>query len=206
MRSYAQACPIALALDTLGDRWVLLILRELRIGPRRFTDVRTAVPGIAPNLLSDRLRVLLDEGLIEQREFEPPAARTAYVLTARGLQAAPVLDALARFGAVQLDPPAATRRLSPEGAVRCLIAAFHSPEPTAEPFRARLHVDGQCADIVTTGADLELQPAGSSAPDIDVTTTVADLVSARQGGSLCLPPGPASTRFARLFSLETSEP
>ena len=107
MRSYAQDCPIAQALDTLGDRWVLLILRELRIGPRRFTDVRTALPGIAPNLLSDRLRVLLDEGLIEQRVLEPPAARTVYVLTARGLQAAPVLDALARFGAAQLDPPAA---------------------------------------------------------------------------------------------------
>jgi DNA-binding HxlR family transcriptional regulator len=205
-RSYAQACPIALALDSLGDRWALLILRELRIGPRRFTDIRTALPGIASNLLSDRLRELHDDGWIEQRLLDPPAARTVYALSARGLQAAPVLDALARFGAAQLDPPAAKRRLSPERAVRCLIAAFHSPEPTAGPFRARLHVDGRCADIVTTGADLELQMAGPSAPDIEVTTTVADLVTARQGGALCLPPGPASTRFARLFSLETSEP
>ena len=69
MRSYEQHCPIALALDTLGDRWVLLILRELTIGPRRFTDLRGALPGIAPNLLSDRLRVLHD-GLIEQQVLE----------------------------------------------------------------------------------------------------------------------------------------
>jgi DNA-binding HxlR family transcriptional regulator len=205
-RSYAQACPIALALDTLGDRWALLILRELRIGPRRFTDIRTALPGIAPNLLSDRLRDLHDDGLIEQRLLDPPAVRTVYALTARGLHAAPVLDALARFGTAQLDPPAAARRLSPERAVRCLIAAFHSPEPTAETFRARLHVDGYCMDIVTTGVDLELQTAGPSAPDIEVTTTVAELVIARQGGALRLPPGPASTRLAGLFSFETSEP
>src|SRR5438874_138331 len=119
-RSCAQACPIALALDTLGDRWALLIRRELRIGPRRFTDIRAALPGIAPNILSGGLRDLNDDGLIEQRLLDPPAARTVYALTARGLQAAPVLDALARFGAARLDPPAAPRRLSPERAVRCL--------------------------------------------------------------------------------------
>ena len=74
-RSYDQYCPIAVALDALGDRWTLLILRELTIGERRFTDLRTALPGIAPNLLADRLRDLQERGLVEQRELPPPAAR-----------------------------------------------------------------------------------------------------------------------------------
>ncbi|MCC6437382.1 MAG: helix-turn-helix transcriptional regulator, partial [Acidimicrobiales bacterium] len=79
-RSYRQWCPIAAGLDVLGDRWVLLICRELSMGDRRFTDLRAALPGIAPNLLTDRLRSLADEGLVTTAELPPPAARTVYRL------------------------------------------------------------------------------------------------------------------------------
>ena len=80
-RGYQQHCPIAVALDELGDRWVLLILRELMLGPQRFTDLRHALPGIAPNLLSERLRTLEDAGLVARTVLEPPAARTVYIVT-----------------------------------------------------------------------------------------------------------------------------
>src|SRR3954451_608862 len=100
-RSYDQYCPVAAALDIVGDRWTLLIMRELVAGDRRFTDLRERLTGIAPNLLSDRLRELHAQGLGEQRERPPPAARTVYAATRRVHEVIPVLRALARFGAAR---------------------------------------------------------------------------------------------------------
>src|SRR3954451_13470408 len=92
VHGYQQYCPIARALDVLGDRWTLLILRELtNAGDRRFTDLRRSLPGIAPGLLSDRLKALAEHGLVTTRELPPPAARTVYAITPRGREAAPVL-------------------------------------------------------------------------------------------------------------------
>src|SRR5688500_11690563 len=103
-RRYDQYCPIAVALDTLGDRWTLLILRDLSMGEQRFTDLKATLRGIAPNLLAERLRDLQADGLVEQRELPPPAARSVYAITDAGREAVPVLRALARFGAGRLGP------------------------------------------------------------------------------------------------------
>ena len=83
-RTYGQYCPIAAGLDVVGDRWTLLICRELAQGDRRYTDLRKALDGIAPNLLSDRLRMLQDAGLVTTVELPPPAARSVYRLTDEG--------------------------------------------------------------------------------------------------------------------------
>ena len=80
-RTYGQYCPIAAGLDLIGDRWTLLLLRELSMGDRRFTDLRAALPGIAPNLLIERLRSLQSIRLITAVELPPPAARSVYSLT-----------------------------------------------------------------------------------------------------------------------------
>ena len=92
-KSYEQYCTIATALDLIGDRWSLLILRELSFGDQRFTDLKAALPGVATNLLTDRLRSLEDDGLIERRELPAPAARTVYGLTRAGTRIRPVLQA-----------------------------------------------------------------------------------------------------------------
>jgi DNA-binding HxlR family transcriptional regulator len=97
-KSYDQYCPIARGLDLLGERWTLLILRELSLEDQRFTDLRRALKGIAPNLLSDRLTQLQEAGLVEQAELPPPAARTVYRLTEEGMRAVPVIRAIGRFG------------------------------------------------------------------------------------------------------------
>src|SRR5687768_16965251 len=102
-RTYGQYCPIAAALDVIGDRWVLLILRELSIGERRFTDLRNDLRGIAPNLLAERLRALQAAGLVETTELPPPAARTVYRLTEAGRGILPVLRSVARFGVRYLE-------------------------------------------------------------------------------------------------------
>jgi len=99
MRTYGQYCSIARALDIVGDRWTLLIVRELLLqGPCRFTDLKNGLPGIAKNLLSTRLKELEDAGLVAREDAPPPVATALYTLTENGLTLEPVLKALGLWG------------------------------------------------------------------------------------------------------------
>jgi DNA-binding HxlR family transcriptional regulator len=99
MRSYDEYCALAKSLDVIGDRWTLLIVRELELrGACRYTDLRNGLPGIATNLLADRLRELESEGLVAREEAPPPIATTLFRLTARGAELRPVLESLVRWG------------------------------------------------------------------------------------------------------------
>jgi len=98
-RNYNQDCPIANGLDVLGERWTLLIVRELVGGPRRYSDLRAQLPGIATNLLAQRLDELEQAGVVERTELPPPIARTVYTLSDDGWRLVlPILGAVARFG------------------------------------------------------------------------------------------------------------
>jgi DNA-binding HxlR family transcriptional regulator len=97
-RSYGQYCPLAKALDVIGGRWTLLLVRELIGGPRRFKDLLDGLPGIGTNLLSDRLRELQETGVIEKRTLPPPAGSTVYELTERGRTLVPIAVRLAQWG------------------------------------------------------------------------------------------------------------
>lgn len=98
MRSYHQFCPAARALDLVGERWTLLIVRDLLPGPKRYTDLQAGLRGIGPNVLADRLRALEAAGLAEKRRLPPPAASTVYELTALGRTLEPLLQELFRWG------------------------------------------------------------------------------------------------------------
>src|SRR3954452_19873701 len=98
-RSYADACPIARALDAVGERWALLVVRELLLGPQRFADLRRALPGASSNMLDDRLRELAGHGVLSRRQLPPPAASMVYGLTAAGRELEPVVLALGGWGA-----------------------------------------------------------------------------------------------------------
>jgi DNA-binding HxlR family transcriptional regulator len=119
-----QYCPIARALDVLGDRWTLLILRELNLGDQRFTDLRQHLPGIAPTVLTQRLRMMSEQGLVETKELPAPAARTVYTLTERGRGAVPVLAALARWGMPLLEEPD-ERPIRPRSAINMAVANYY---------------------------------------------------------------------------------
>jgi DNA-binding HxlR family transcriptional regulator len=97
MRSYGQYCGLARALDIVGERWTLLIVRELLTGPRRYTDLQQGLPGIATNLLASRLVAMEEAGLLAREDAPPPVATTLYRLTARGEALRPVIDALGRW-------------------------------------------------------------------------------------------------------------
>src|SRR5438270_9809365 len=96
-RSYGHYCPVAKTLELVGERWTLLIVRELLVGPLRFTDLHAALEGIPRNLLADRLRALEAHGVVVRRELPPPAARTVYGLTDAGRALLPVVGAVARW-------------------------------------------------------------------------------------------------------------
>jgi DNA-binding HxlR family transcriptional regulator len=99
MRSYDEYCSIAKSLDVVGDRWTLLIVRELVLrGPCRYTDLRSGLPGIATNLLAERVRELERADVIAREDAPPPVATTLYRLTPRGEQLRPVLEDLTRWG------------------------------------------------------------------------------------------------------------
>ena len=106
MRSYQQYCAVAKALDVVGDRWVLLIVRELlSSGPSRYTDLLNGLPGIATNLLADRLREMEKAGLVLREEAPPPVATTLFHLTERGKALRPLLEELGRWGSPLMGVP-----------------------------------------------------------------------------------------------------
>src|SRR6266480_4502910 len=97
-RSYGDACGIARALDVLGERWALLVVRELLLGPQRFTDLRRGLANASSNLVADRLRELQEKGVIRRRKLAPPAGSWVYELTIWGRQLEPVILALGEWG------------------------------------------------------------------------------------------------------------
>ncbi len=142
-RSYDQYCSAARALDAVGDRWTLLIVRELLAGPRRYTDLHADLPGVSTDVLASRLKDMEREGLTTRRRLPPPAAAYVYELTERGAGLLPVLEALGAWGAAELGE----RR--PTDAVRAHWAAL--------PLRRALRRAG-------AGRDCRGPPGGGHLP------------------------------------------
>ena len=142
---YAQFCPLARAAEVLGNRWSVLILRELMCGPQRFSDLRRRLPGLSTSVLAERLSALEGFGVIAQQDLPPPAGSRVYQLTARGESARPVLLALARFGLHWLGPMDGADHFEPDW-LRLSLEAFAAPGPTPAR-RFELHI-GSVAQAV----------------------------------------------------------
>src|SRR5919106_6337398 len=108
-RTYGDRCGIARALDQVGERWALLVVRELLLGPKRFTDLRAGLPHVSPDVLAQRLRELERDGVVRRRKLAPPAASRVYELTDRGRELEPVLLALGEWGSAAPVPPGSPR-------------------------------------------------------------------------------------------------
>jgi DNA-binding HxlR family transcriptional regulator len=172
MRSYRQYCALAKSLDVLGDRWTLLIVRELMLGgPSRYTDLRNGLPGIATNLLSERLRDLEAAGVVAREQAPPPVATTLFSLTDRGQALRPLLDELGAWGVpFMADGPA------PEDAFRGRWLAWPAErfltdsEPERPPVSIELRTGEGAEDPVvveTVDGTVRARPAGQDeSPDL----------------------------------------
>jgi DNA-binding HxlR family transcriptional regulator len=173
-----QYCPIARALDVLGDRWTLLILRELVTGDQRFTDLRRNLPGIAPTVLTQRLRTMSEQGLVTTRELPPPAARTVYTLSDRGRAAVPVLSALARWGMPLLEEPDDDQVVRPWTAINIAVAIYYDAAAAAGiDERYRFRVDGE--EITLSSVKGGGPPHDE--PDLVLESTARLWIELRQG-------------------------
>lgn len=123
-RAYGQFCGLAHALDVVGERWSLLIVRDLLVGPRRYTDLRRGLPRIPTNVLSARLKELEEAGVAQRRALPRPQGSVVYELTDYGRDLEPAVLALGRWGARSLGEPDADDIVTPESLVMALRATF----------------------------------------------------------------------------------
>jgi DNA-binding HxlR family transcriptional regulator len=178
-RSYQQNCPIAKGLDVLGERWTLLILRELIGGARRYGDLRAQLPGIATNLLADRLRELEEAGLVNREELPPPIARTVYTLSDEGWRKVPpVIQTLATFGLEMVKPTETA--LTP---LNGFLAGILLPISRTTGLKAsyRVDIDDRRFEFAIQGDRLA---SAQGQPDVTVTASAADLITARVGSTV----------------------
>jgi DNA-binding HxlR family transcriptional regulator len=124
MRTYGDGCAIARALDVVGERWGLLVVRELLLGPRRYTDLRSGLPNASPNVLSERLRELERAGVVRRRKLPPPAASRVYELTEWGLGLEETVTALGHWAARSPTPPGDAPIVSAASIILALRARF----------------------------------------------------------------------------------
>ena len=167
MRSYAEYCAVAKSLDVVGDRWTLLIVRELSLrGACRYTDLRHGLPGIATNLLADRLRELEAAGVIAREDAPPPIATTLFRLTDRGEQLRPVIESLTRWGL-----PLMTEQ-KPDDAVRshwlasALEFMLSDAQPDAAPVSVLLDTGDQPITVEAGGGAIRARLGAADRADL----------------------------------------
>lgn len=182
-RGYGDPCGIARALDVVGERWALLVVRELMFGPKRYSDLHRGLTGMSQNVLSQRLRELEQVAIVRRRTLGPPAAVRVYELTERGVDLEPVLIALGRWGSrVPLDA-STTSELSVDALILALKTTFDPgiAGTLRASYQLRVGEDRFHAEI----ADRQFRVARGEIGDADATIatdapTLASLVFAGQ--------------------------
>jgi DNA-binding HxlR family transcriptional regulator len=192
---YAQFCPVARAVELLGERWTLLVGRELLIGPQRFSDLLRRLPGISSSVLAERLASLEERGLVRRRELPPPAPAQVYELTEAGLGLRPVLFELARFGLRFMERPRPGDHSEPDW-LRLGLDVFRRRTPT--PARAfsirvpagagelRLHVAGGPQGTVVSEAELPAEATvfAASVAVLGLLSGALDPAAAARAGTI----------------------
>lgn len=183
MKSYGQMCSVALALDVVGDRWTLLVVRELLITAQlRFSDLRQSLPGVAPNLLTQRLRDLEASGVVQREPATPPATGTLYALTGRGRQLEGVVRELMRWGApsVASTPPEVVFQMHWLSMPAKALAKDNAPDSHAVTIRFGDPTDG--FDLTAEAGTISISPCLQTAsPDATLQGPGKALVGLLQG-------------------------
>lgn len=166
MKRLDQYCPVVHALELVGERWSLLIVRELLHGPKRYTDLTNGLPGIGTNILAARLRDLEACGIVQKKKLPPPAPATVYELTPYGKELDEAMHALARWGARTLGPPKSPDDLYPEWGVNALPALFDPEQAKGVKETYELKIDENVFTARVARGRVEAEVG--VAPDADV--------------------------------------
>lgn len=165
-RSYNQFCALAYALDIVGERWTLLIIRELLTGPRRFKDLLDGLPDISTNLLSERLKSLEEEGLLIHRVLPPPAGSAVYELTAVGRALETPVIELGRWGAQFLPPSLVDVNLPSVGVMGLAIKAFFRPQLAQGVHESyEFHIGNEVLQVKIDDGALQVQQGSTANAD-----------------------------------------
>jgi DNA-binding HxlR family transcriptional regulator len=210
-RTYGDLCGVARALDQVGERWALLVVRELLFGPKRFTDLREGLPNVSPDVLSQRLRELERAGIVRRRRLAPPAGSRVYELTDRGLELEPVVLALGRWGSRAPVPPG-DARIGIDSTMIALNTLFDSSAADGLDANYELRFGDHRFRARVADGRLELARGDAKAPDAIIATDPGTLSALLwRGGRLAqaLSSGDvevegdrrAATRFLSLFPL-----
>jgi DNA-binding HxlR family transcriptional regulator len=175
-RTYDDPCGLARALNLVGERWALLIVRELLLGPKRFTDLRRGLPGASQSVLTQRLGELERAGVLRRRALEPPASTWAYELTERGRELEPALLHLSAWGS--RTPLASSADLSVDALALAMKTTFDPAAAGDLRIRCELRLDGDRLSLVVAGGRLRLTRGGMADPDAVVEATAAGFRSA----------------------------
>jgi DNA-binding HxlR family transcriptional regulator len=208
-RSYGDSCGIARALDLVGERWALLVVRELVLGPKRFTDLRAGLPGCSADVLAQRLRDLETGGVVRRRRLPAPVSARVYELTEWGRELEPVLLSLGRWGSRSSLAPKAPA-LGVDAAAVALKTMFDPQRAGLEPAAYQLRLGEQEFALRAGPAGLELARGQAESPVATIVTDPGTLaavlwhglpvVDAVAAGSMAIEGSKrAAARFMRLF-------
>jgi DNA-binding HxlR family transcriptional regulator len=209
MRTYGDRCGIARALDLVGERWALLVVRELLLGPKRFTDLRSGLPHVSPDVLAQRLRELEQADVVRRAKLPPPAGSRVYELTPRGQALEPIVLELGRWGSVAPFPPGKAE-IGADALAIALKSLFAGADGADGSYELRLGEE-RFSVRVGDGA-LELARGAAPAPDAIIETDPAtlatvlwhgrELAEAQRSCDLSIDGDRrAAARFLRLFPL-----
>jgi DNA-binding HxlR family transcriptional regulator len=208
-------CGIARALDVVGERWALLVVRELILGPKRFTDLRRGLPHIGPDVLSQRLRELEASGLLRRRTLAPPAGSRVYELTERGKALEPVLVELGRWGSAA-PIPAGNPQLGVDSTMIALKSTFDAGAAGDLDATYELRLADQVFRVRVAGGELELERGEAAEADATIVSDPWPLGgmlwqdyaledAERAGDAKVEGDRRAAARFLTLFPLPASE-
>jgi len=181
-RRYGQFCGVTRALEIVGERWALLIVRDLLVSPKRFTDLRHGLPRIPTNILSTRLKELEEAGVVRRRVLPRPSGAVVYELTEYGLELDEIVMALGRWGAQRLGEPGPEDIVTEDSMIMAMRSTFHPEVVVGRNVRYQL-----CLGEVVVHMDIDdgnLQVGGGEAPDRDVVIEAGPAIKALMAGEV----------------------
>jgi DNA-binding HxlR family transcriptional regulator len=169
-KRYDQYCPVCHALGLVGERWALLVVRELLKGPKRYTDLLAGLPGVGTNILASRLRELEAGGILRKRKLPPPAASTVYELTEYGQELEEPLYALARWGARSIGPPGKSDHLYPDWGLNAFAALLDREAARGITATYVVRVGPETYTVQLDDSKVHVEAGETAGADIDFAT------------------------------------